>query len=105
MEETEKRREAISFDNFKLIFFCKSISELRESVIKSRIWVTIAGQVSECQGSLTLNLEARAVHQHHEACHELWFALCQLLSICAVDGNVTQGCGAIILNISIWRVQ
>jgi hypothetical protein len=87
---------------------------------------TIAGEVSESQSSLALNLQTLAVH--HKALDEFRLGACQLLTVRGyktttglrlapaslgrkeeeertIDGDVAESGGAIVLNVGILRVE
>jgi hypothetical protein len=89
---------------------------------------TIAGEVSESQSSLALNLQTLAVHQRHKALDEFRLGACQLLTVRGyktttglrlapaslgrkeeeertIDGDVAESGGAIVLNVGILRVE
>lgn len=61
----------------------------------------IGSKVSESQSGLALDFGRRRVHQVNEGLNELRLGLRKFSSVVGVNGNVTEGCGAIILNINI----
>lgn len=66
---------------------------------------TVARQVPECQRSLALDLQARALHEPDQALDELGLALCQPLPVVGVDGNVGERGGAVVLDVGVGALQ
>lgn len=48
---------------------------------REHVKLTITGEISQSQSRLALDLQTRAVHEHHQACNELGLALSQFLAV------------------------
>jgi hypothetical protein len=67
--------------------------------------LTVAGEIAKSEGGLALHFKALAIHELYKAGNQLLLALRELLAVRAVHGDVAQGCGTIVLNVRVRRVQ